>query len=162
MDLQRAKNIANIILERLQPYCSRIEVAGSVRRKKPTVNDIDFVLIPSDPWNLEHEIMGLRMAGQSLTAPHADGAKLKRFTYNGVQIDLYFAEEKTWATLLLIRTGSKESNIRLTSLAKKKGWKLHASGTGLFNEKGERIAGDTEESIFEALGLEYLPPEKRS
>ncbi len=157
MDLQRAQTIATFIQEKLQPYCLRIEVAGSIRRTKPTVNDIDFVLIPSDPWNLEHEIRGLRMAGP----PPLDGQKLKRFTYNGVQIDLYFAEKKTWATLLLIRTGSKESNIRLVTLAKNKGWHLHASGSGLFNENGKRIAGDTEHSIFEALGVPYLSPEER-
>ncbi|MBA7669483.1 hypothetical protein ES703_77614 [subsurface metagenome] len=68
--------------------------------------------------------------------------------------------EETWATLLLIRTGSKESNIRLATLAQKKGWRLKANGEGLFNE-GQRIAGDTEESIYEALELPYQRPEER-
>ncbi|MBA7714607.1 hypothetical protein ES703_123634 [subsurface metagenome] len=45
--------------------------------------------------------------------------------------------------------------------AKIRGWRLAASGDGLFNEKGERIAGDTEESIYKALGLPYQPPERR-
>lgn len=154
MDLERAKAIADQIIKRLKPYCSRIEVAGSVRRKKPIVKDIDIVLIASDLWKLSHEISGL---GPS----RLGGGKLKRIIYNGVQLDFYFATPETWATLLLIRTGSKENNIRLATLAKKRGWHLAASGDGLFNEKGERIAGDSEESIYEALGLSWQRPEER-
>jgi len=77
------------------------------------------------------------------------------------QIDIYFASPATWATLLLIRTGSAENNIRLATLAKKKGWHLAASGDGLFDENDQRIAGDTEISIYKALGLPFQPPEKR-
>ena len=154
MELGRAMSIADEVIKRLSPYCQRIEVAGSVRRHKPTVNDLDFVLIPSDAWNLTHEIMGL---GPS----HMGGDKLRRVDYNGVQLDFYFADERTWATLLLIRTGSKENNIRLATLAKKRGWHLAASDAGLFDEKGQRVAGDSEESIYEALGLPYQSPEGR-
>ena len=157
MELERAQKIADEVIKRLSPYCQKIEVAGSVRRRKPFPRDIDIVLIPSDPWNLEGEVLGLSRPVQ----PKLSGDKLKRFNYNGVQVDLYFASEDTWATLLLIRTGSKENNIRLCSRAKKRGWHLAASGDGLFNEKGERIAGDTEESIYVALGLPYQRPEKR-
>ncbi len=158
IELETAKRIAGEVIARLSPYCSRIEVAGSIRRKKPLVKDVDIVLVPSDPWNLEHEIKGLARP----LIPKLSGEKLKRFNYNGVQVDLYFASEETWATLLLIRTGSKENNIRLASLAKKRGWRLAASGDGLFNEKGERIAGDTEQSIYEALGLPLQQPWDRS
>ncbi len=89
------------------------------------------------------------------------GDKLRRVSYNSVQVDIYYASEETWATLLLIRTGSTQHNIRLCSVAKKMGWHLAASGDGLFNAKGQRVAGDTEESIFKALGLPFLPPEER-
>ena len=154
MELGRAMSIADEVIKRLSPYCSRIEVAGSVRRHKPTVNDLDFVLIPSDPWNLTYEIAGL---GQTMLK----GGKLKRVNHNGVQLDFYYASPETWATLLFIRTGSKENNIRLATLAKKRGWHLAASGDGLFDEKGQRVAGDSEESIYEALGLPYQPPEER-
>ncbi|GAI08995.1 unnamed protein product, partial [marine sediment metagenome] len=77
------------------------------------------------------------------------------------QVDIYVASEKTWATLLLIRTGSKENNIRLATLAKKRGWHLAASGDGLFDENRQRIAGDSEESIYEALNLPWQRPEER-
>lgn len=154
MKLQEALMLANEVMERLWPHCQHIEVAGSMRRQKAEVKDIDFVLIPSNPGQLSHEI-------DHLGLPVLDGEKLRRINYKGAQVDLYYATPQTWATLLLIRTGSVKSNIRLCSLAKKRGWHLAASGDGLFNEKGERIAGDSEESIYEALGLEYKEPWQR-
>ena len=152
--LERAQKIADQVIKRLSPYCKKIEVAGSVRRKRPWVNDIDFVLIPDDLWNLHHEIKGL---GQVKVG----GSKIMKVMAGSTQVDFYFADDQTWATLLLIRTGSAENNIRLATLAKNKGWRLAASGDGLFNERGERVAGDTEISIYNALGLPYQKPEER-
>lgn len=152
--LERAVKIARAVVKHLAPYCRKIEVAGSVRRKKPWVNDIDFVLIPDDLWNLHHEIKGL---GQVKVG----GSKIMRVMYGSTQLDFYFADEKTWATLLLIRTGSAENNIRLATRAKQIGKHLAASGDGLFNKKGERIAGDTERSIYDALGLPWQEPWER-
>jgi len=152
--LERAGKIAEEVVKLLAPYCRRIEVAGSIRRKKAFVRDVDLVLIPSDPWNLLHELKGLGPM-------RMHGGKIMRGTVGSTQIDCYVADEDTWATLLLIRTGSAENNIRLATLAKKKNWRLAASGDGLFNEKGERVAGDTEESIYAFLGLKYQEPWER-
>ncbi len=152
--LERADKIAAAVVKRLSPYCQCIEVAGSVRRRKEWVNDIDFVLISSDLWNVQYEIMGL---GQAKMA----GNKIMRVMTSETQLDFYFATPETRATLLLIRTGSAENNIRLATMAKKRGWHLAASGDGLFNEDGLRIAGDSEESIYQALGLPYQHPEER-
>lgn len=154
MELERAMQLANEIVKRLSPYCKKITVAGSIRRRKPTVNDIDIVLVPSDLWNLTHEILGLGPVRMS-------GMKIQRVNYNGTQIDIYLASPETWSTLLLIRTGSVENNIRLCTLAKKKGWHLAASGDGLFDQNGQRIAGDSEESIYQVLGLPYQEPWER-
>ncbi|MBA7687416.1 hypothetical protein ES703_95879 [subsurface metagenome] len=155
MELERAKKIAEEVVKRLAPYCKKIEVAGSVRRKRPWPKDIDLVLIPHDLWNLHHEIMGLGQMRMS-------GSKIMRVMVGSTQVDIYIADENTWATLLLIRTGSAENNIRLATLAKKRGWHLAASGDGLFNENGERIAGDTEESIYEALQVPWQEPWERN
>jgi len=154
--LERAEKTAEAILTKLSPHCQRIAIAGSVRRKVKQVNDIDFVLIPADPWRLNQELLALGL-GRS----KASGSKIMRIEVNGIQVDFYFASEETWATLLLIRTGSKENNIRLCSIAKRRGWHLAASGDGLFNENGERIAGDSEESVYAMLGLSFQPPERR-
>ena len=158
MELETAQRIAQTVIERLSLYCKRIEVAGSIRRRKPQIRDLNIVLIPSDPWKLEHEVDNFARP----FTPKLSGDKLKRFNVaGGIQVDLYYASPETWATLLLIRTGSAENNIRLCSLAKKRDWHLAASGDGLFNENGQRIAADTEESIYEALGLPYQRPEER-
>ena len=155
MKLEEALKISNEVYYRLKPHCERLMVAGSIRRHKPNVNDIDIVLIPKDREKLDGAITQL---GNQIIG----GAKIKRVSYKGTQIDIYYATPEIWATLLLIRTGSKENNIRLCSAAKRKGWKLHATGNGLFNEKGDKIAGDSEESIYKALGLKYQEPWERS
>ena len=156
MELERAQRTAEAVVKRLSPYCKkeRIEVVGSVRRRKPQVNDIDFVLIPNDLWNFHAELVKLGQLKMS-------GTKIMRVMVGSTQVDIYVADEITWATLLLIRTGSTENNIRLCSIAKKKGWHLAASGDGLFDETGLRIAGDTEESIYKALGVPWQEPEER-
>ena len=152
--LERAQKVADAVVKRLSPYCQRIEIAGSIRRRKPWVNDVDLVVIPDDLWSLHGELMKLGQLKMS-------GKKIMRVMIGSTQVDIYVADEATWATLLLIRTGSKENNIRLCSRAKDMGWHLAASGDGLFDETGQRIAGDTEISIYNALGLPFQRPEKR-
>lgn len=163
MELARGITLANEIIAELKPYCRplRIEVVGSIRRKKPDVNDIDIVLVPADPWNLFPAIEKLGPYHVNENGQISHGAKIRRIDYKLAQIDFYIATEEIWATLLLIRTGSKENNIRLCTHAKNKGWHLAANGDGLFDQSGKRIAGDTEESIYKALGLPYQAPEKR-
>jgi DNA polymerase (family 10) len=156
MRLQIAESVAQTIVKLLEPHCERIQIAGSVRRRKPACHDIDIVLIPGpDAGELNS---ALKRIGRQVKG----GSKMSCFiTAGGHQVDIYFATPETWASLLLIRTGSKEHNIKLCSAARARGWKLCASGNGLFDENGERIAGDTEESIFNKLGMAYVPPERR-
>ncbi|MBA7573030.1 hypothetical protein ES708_14819 [subsurface metagenome] len=155
MELEKAKVIADTVVKVLEPYCDRVVVAGSIRRQKPTVRDIDLVVIARDRQNLDSALM--RMGNYKMS-----GMKIARIEMDSIPLDIYFATPETFATLLLIRTGSVESNIRLATRAKKRGWRLAASGGGLLNERGEKVAGDSEESIYEALGLPYQRPEERS
>ena len=154
MELEKAKVIADTVVKALEPYCERIVVAGSIRRQKPVVNDIDIVLIPRDRWGLDTALVKMGKYKMS-------GMKITRVEMDSIALDVYFASEETWATLLLIRTGSVESNMRLATLAKKRGWHLKANGEGLLNERGERIAGDSEESIYQALDLPWQEPWER-
>jgi len=82
---------------------------------------------------------------------------VKRVLYNGEQIDLYFATPETWGTLVLIRTGSAEHNIKLSMIAQKEGLKLSHNG---LTRKGKVIA-TVEKELFEALDLPYVEPEER-
>lgn len=159
MDLAKAQVIADRVVEELKPYCDKIQVAGSIRRKKPFVRDIDLIAIPSNQGQFYQKL-------QSLGKVKLGGQKLIRVDLpEGISADVYIASPATWYTLLLIRTGSKEHNVKLCSRAKRMGMKLHADGSGLFalDDFGaeRRIAGDSEKSIFEAMGMGYIPPERR-
>lgn len=155
MKLQEAQSIANEVYYRLKPYCEKIIVAGSIRRQKAEVRDIDIVLVPSKPWDLMHAVLDL---GSSSVA----GEKLRRVEYNGTQVDIYYATPKSWATLLLIRTGSKENNIRLCSRARNLGMKLKANGDGVIDVDGKLILIESEEQVYKVLKLPFKEPWERS
>lgn len=164
MELEKARTIADEIVSQLKPFCSKIEVAGSIRRRRPTVNDIDLVCIPSK----QGAFLGVL---QGLGRIKIGGGKIIRIDMEftkGIDLDVYIAAPATWATLLLIRTGSASHNISLCTRAKKMGMKLHADGSGLFEIHAEGcegvevlVANETEEQIFAALGLPYVNPEGR-
>jgi len=156
MELEFAKKLAAELMAELTPCTTKIEVVGSVRRQRPTVNDIDLVLIPKNQGLLDTKLreLGCRFGGP----------KIRRLVYKGALVDIYIATPETWATLLLIRTGSTRHNVYLCKSARARGWQLKADGQGLFDYSGglgKRVAGESEEEIFQALGLPYVPPEER-
>ena len=157
MSLRDAESIGQLVIGVLQPYFERLEIAGSIRRRKKWVHDIDLVGIPRAATWLGFNNKLVAIADRVVRR----GAKLATFVFKGIQVDLYYATGETWATLLLIRTGSKENNIRLCMLARDRGWQLKANGDGLVDEHGQRIARYTEHSIYEALGLPYQQPWER-
>jgi len=162
--------VARKVVEELRPACERVEIAGSLRRGKPAVHDVDIVLLPRlrSAVGLEtstsclDEILSALINRGSLRVAR-DGEKVRRFiaTKTGIPIDVYIATHNTWATLLLIRTGSKEHNIQLAQRARQLGMKLRASGDGIENQDGELIKIQTEHEIFSVLQVPYLPPGKR-
>ena len=117
MKLEDAKNVANEFVFQIKEFCERIEVAGSIRRNKPEVNDIDIVIIPK---LREHLVQKIRR----ISNVDVQGNKILRTRYSDVQVDVYFATKDTWGILLLVRTGSKEHNIKLCQYAINKGMKL--------------------------------------
>ena len=153
MKLEQAKDIANNFISEIKEFCERIEIVGSIRRKKPEVRDIDIVLIPKLRGHLIQKI-------RRISNVEIQGKKLMRTEYSGVQVDIYFATEENWGILLLVRTGSKKHNIKLCQLAIDMGMKL-SSSKGLMKD-GNIIASRTEEEIFQALGMDYVKPEDRN
>jgi DNA polymerase (family 10) len=154
MELEEAQKLANQIVELIFFFCDKITVAGSIRRKKLIVRDVDIVLIPKPLlWPRIISTLQRKMDAKVLKA----GNKVAQLTIDGINVDLYSADVKTWEALLLIRTGSAEHNIKLSIQAMKMGMKLTHSGL----TKDGKIIASTEKGIFKALGLDYVPPEER-
>ena len=146
------------VFERLTAYYSGlgipIAMAGSLRRGKETVGDLD--LLSTDP-RATGALEKYPGATQKLeSGPRRASVKLE----SGVQVDVrYFREDESGAAMVYF-TGSKDHNIALRTLAMEKGWKLNEYG--LFDAKGGgRLAGRTEEEIYAKLGLSYVAPELR-
>jgi len=152
MQLEEAQRLAEQFINEITDYCEQVKIVGSIRRRKPEVKDIDLVLLvkPEHSWDFTLKL-------RRISKISIDGKQVKRVVYKGEQIDLYLATPETWGTLILIRTGSAAHNIKLSMIARKKGWKLSHSG---LTKNGEVIAS-TEKEIFEALGLSYVEPGER-
>lgn len=152
MELENAQKLAEQFIHEIADFCEKIKIVGSIRRKKTECRDIDLVLLvkPEQLWNFTLKLRKISKIG-------VDGKQVKRVVFKGEQIDLYFATPETWGALVLIRTGSAEHNIKLSTLARKKGMKL--SHKGLM--KDGKVVASTEKKIFEALGLSYVTPEER-
>ena len=146
------------------PEVDRALVAGSVRRRKETIGDIDILAISSKPEKVMERFVALPFVahvygrGQTKT-----NVRLK----NGLDADLRVVPEKSFGAALNYFTGSKDHNIALREIAITKGWKLNEYG--LFKILGSRtslrksdfLVGRTEEEIYRALGLRYIEPEMR-
>jgi len=138
------------------PNAKQVIPAGSYRRRKETVGDIDILAISDKP----EEIMDHFVNFPEVEYIHAKGPTKTMVRLKiGLDVDLRVVEEESFGAALAYFTGSKDHNIAMRELAMKKGWKLNEYG--LFDEKGKKIAGKTEEEIYKKLDLECIPPELR-
>ncbi len=157
MLLGRALPLAVGVMEHLRTNApvQRMSVAGSVRRMRETVGDID-ILVTSEDWG--------KVMDTFVAMPYVREVLLKGDTKTsvvleeGIQADIRVLNEDSFGSALQYFTGSKDHNIRLRNLAIERGLKL--SEYGVFRGE-ERIAGATEEEVYAALGLRYIEPELR-
>jgi len=155
--LDTAFNLAQEIEAYVRELKSVDEVtaAGSLRRGRETVGDLDLLVTGRDPAAVAEHF--LRFPGVTQVLAKGEdkvSVKLK----NDMQVDVRMLDPSAYGAALMYFTGSKEHNVAMRDRAKKKGWKLNEYG--LF--KGEKsIAGRTEEEVFQKLGLEWIPPELR-
>lgn len=157
--LEEAQAIGEVILSLLGGLYVKAELAGSIRRRKPIVHDIDIVLIPEMFTYPARIIMRLKERWPDLEILRK-GPKIIGLTlYQGMNVDIYASEDRYWGTHLLRWTGSREHNIKLCSRARALGLKL-AISRGVERE-GVVFASRTEEDIFEALKMDYVAPEDR-
>lgn len=156
MQLNEARKKGEQILKQIAPFIVRGRLAGSIRRKKPFVRDIDIV-VEVQLQNLDK----LKNFVSQLGELKLKGDKLVRLiTNDNVQIDIYIATKENYEPLLLIRTGSKEHNIKLTTRALSMNMQLTANG--LIDKKTGKIIATSERDIFKALKMIYVEPKKRN
>jgi DNA polymerase (family 10) len=137
------------------PAAREMAAAGSIRRMKETVGDIDILVASESPTEVVSAFVRLPVTRQVLSAGEKRASVL---THSGQQVDLRVIAPESWGAALQYFTGSKEHNVKLRNLAIKNGLKLNEYG--LF--RGEtQIAGRTEEEVYKALSLPWLPPEIR-
>lgn len=157
---------AQTILDHLMQIPGAIEgaVAGSIRRGRPTIGDVDL-LIASD--NAE-PIMNafVKMANVARVLGHGP-TKSSVELLNGLQVDLRVLEKARWGTALNYFTGSQAHNIHMRELALKKGYSLNEHAFSTVDSKGNiledapKILCATEEEVYATVGLPYIPPELR-
>ena len=145
------------LLERLArvPGVTRVEVAGSIRRRRETIGDADLVALAREP---EAAITAFVALPQVAAVLGQGGTKGSVKLASGLQVDLRVVPEESLGAALMYFTGSKAHNVTLRQLAIKQGYKLNEYG--LFRGT-RRIAGRTEEEVYERLGLDWIPPELR-
>lgn len=133
----------------------RIEIAGSYRRRRETVGDLDLVAACRDGSAVMDRFVAHEDADEVVSHGHTRSTVLLG---GSLQVDLRAVEPGSFGAALLYFTGSKAHNVALRQRAVDRGWKLNEYG--LFDDD-ERIAGETEESIYRRLGLDWIPPELR-
>jgi len=141
------------------PGVRRVEAAGSLRRGRETVGDLDLLCEAKDSPAVVKAFTRLPHAKKVLAAGDTKGA-ITVFNPEGgeIQVDLRVVPAESFGAALQYFTGSKEHNVRLREIASKKGWKLNEYG--LF--AGDRaLAGKDEAGIYKKLGLPFIPPEMR-
>jgi DNA polymerase (family 10) len=162
MLLWDALQTGNKLLEWIKgfPGVVNAELAGSLRRKKETIGDIDVLVCCAEKerkkivklFTDSDFVQRVLAAGDTKASVILEGT--------GKQVDVRLINENEWGSALQYFTGSKEHNIHLRKLAKEKGYSI--SEYGIFRVKdGKRVGGKTEEEIYHTLGLKFIPAEMR-
>ena len=137
-------------------YVLRVEIAGSIRRRKETVGDIDILVTTNKPLDVMEYFSNMDLIDDVVVkGPTKSTVRLKE---NGIDVDLRAFDDESFGSALMYFTGSKETNVELRRIAISKGLKLNEYGVF----KGDNLlAGRTEKEVFQSLGMSYIEPELR-
>jgi len=152
--LPRARNIINELKE--LPETEKINIAGSARRMKETVGDIDILIVSSNPEKIMDYFV--KMKGVIKIWAKGETKSSVRFR-TGFDCDLRVVKKESFGSALQYFTGSKDHNIATRRIAIKKKLKLNEYGVYRNNKQ---IAGKNEEDIYKSIGLHYIEPELRA
>jgi len=149
--------LANELKKRIGslPEVDNIEIAGSIRRKKETVGDIDVLTVTTHPEQVMNYFVNMDLVGEIIShGPAKSTVRLK----DGMEVDLRTFKASDYGAALVYFTGSMELNVELRKIAISRGLKLNEYGVF----KGEeQLAGRSEKDVFYVLGLPYIEPELR-
>jgi|TARA_Y100000310_G_scaffold124950_2_gene123785 DNA polymerase (family 10) len=153
--LSSAEEVAQLLKKHKE--VKRVSIAGSTRRMKETIGDVDILATSKKPSKVIDFFTSMPIVDNILAK---GGTKSSVRIKEGIQVDLRVVDDKIFGAALNYFTGSQQHNIQLRRIAIEKGLKL--SEYGLFNKKtNKRVAGKTEEEIYKKLGLAYIQPEIR-
>lgn len=133
----------------------RVEVAGSFRRQRETVGDLDILVVAAPGSKVTAAFTGYEEVDEVLAS---GSTRASARLHSGLQVDLRVVAGESYGAALYYFTGSKTHSVAVRRLAQEKGLKINEYG--VFRGQ-QRIAGETEESVFEAVGLPWIPPELR-
>jgi len=156
MELEKAKLIADKYIQKLSPYCVRIEIAGSIRRRKPEVKDIEIVCIRNTRklFDFVTEVNKLKKIKGGPT-----GKYTQRQLPEGIVLDLFFAIPENWGLIFAIRTGSASFSHNVLG----KGWVKagYKSINGILMKGNITKPVFEERELFDLIGMDYVEPGKR-
>jgi DNA polymerase (family 10) len=157
--MSSARAVARQVTEALRAHggVERLEIAGSLRRMRESVKDIDILVTSHEPTR----VIGTLTSLPSVVEVMGKGdTKVSVRHQDGLAIDLRVVAPEAFGAALQYFTGSKEHNVRTREIASRMGLKI--SEYGVFDEAtGNRVAGETEEDVYAAIGLPWIPPELR-
>lgn len=182
MQHKQAQDIAERLVSLLEPGCELITIAGSLRREKPEVKDIEIVAVPSmrpvdsvdlfgtpegkEVNELDERINELVRIGQLHFDPitKRNGERYKRFMVSGIAVDLFIADDSNYGNTLAIRTGNADFS-RLLVTPRRNGGLMPGNlkqADGYLWRGDELVECPTEEAYFEALGIQWIEPAVRT
>lgn len=161
-----AEALVQPLLRRLREVggVRRAEVAGSYRRRRETIGDVDLLVVAKDGKAASEALTGMAEVEEVLGS---GGTRTSVRLEGGLQVDLRVVPEESFGAAWLYFTGSKEHNVELRQVAVDRGWHLNEYGLfeggepGRERSGGKRLAGASEEEVYGAFGLAWIPPELR-
>ncbi|RMG91197.1 MAG: hypothetical protein D6706_18435 [Chloroflexi bacterium] len=170
IDYSDAMHIADSLLVLLAPACERVEIAGSLRRHRPQIGDIEIVAVPR--YNVVYNLFGEPIQQDSLVndilsqlqfKTIKSGPRFKQFEYQGIKVDLFLANETNWGVILALRTGSADFSHWLVTPQVQGGAMpagMQCQG-GYLRRHGKTLTTLEEQDLFAHLGLEWISPLER-
>lgn len=135
----------------------RVDIAGSIRRRKETIGDVDVLATSSDPGEVNEAFVSMRDVAEVLQQGETrSSVRLE----DGLEVDLRIVDDGSYGSALMYFTGSKEHNVEVRSRSIELGYKLNEYG--LFGESEDRrVAGSSEDEVYAELDMDYVAPELR-